>query len=276
MQLIKYFSIIIFALALSACDDFGDINVDPNNPSNVSTAALLTAALRNIPGIVSSTQPGEYVQLYCQKQYTASSNYQTINFDYNVDYSGPLTDLQEIIRLNNDPDLVGAQLKNGSPDDQIAVAKIAQSYFFLYITDNWGHIPYTQALKGRENFRPAFDDQQVVYNGLFTTLTEASSALASSTGTVSGDILFDGDLNSWRLFANSLRMIMALRLSDVDANTGRTEFNAALSAGVISSNSENVVYKHLTDENNDNFWEDRFETRRDWTVAKPLDRKSVV
>ncbi|NJL75670.1 MAG: SusD/RagB family nutrient-binding outer membrane lipoprotein [Saprospiraceae bacterium] len=270
MKLIKYFSVITLVLAFSACDDFGDVNVDPNNPSNVSTDALLTAALRNIPGIISQTQPGEYVQLYSQKQYTASSNYQDINFSYDGLYAGPLTDLQEIIRLNSDPELAGAQLKNGSLENQIAVAQTAQSYFFLFITDSWGNIPYSQALKGRENFRPAFDDQQAVYNGLFNTLTEASSALASSSGTITGDILLDGDLNSWRLFANSLRMVMALRISDVDANKGKAEFNAALSAGVISSNDENIVYKHLTDEDNDNLWEDRFETRRDWAVAKPL------
>lgn len=270
MRSFKYISSFVAILGFAACSDFGDINIDPNNPSNVSTAALLTSALGSIPGIVNNTQPGEYVQMYSQKQYTSSSNYQTINFSYDGFYAGPLTDLQEIIRLNNDPDLAAGQLKNGASANQIAVAKVLQSYYYHYLTDSWGPIPYTQALQGRDNFKPAFDDQNVVYDGLFKTLTEASNALAGSSGSVSGDVLFDGDMNGWRLFANSLRMIMALRLSDADAARGKSEFAAAMSAGVISSNDENAVYKHLSDEPNDNPWEDRFETRRDWTVAKPF------
>lgn len=270
MKFLKYISLVFVMLSFGACSEFGDVNTDPNNPSNVSTAALLTGALRSIPGIVSNTQPGEYVQMYSQKQYTSSSNYQTINFSYDGFYSGPLTDLQEIIRLNTDPELAAGQLVNGDPANQIAVSQIMQSYYFLYITDSWGPIPYLQALKGRENFKPAFDDQNVVYDGLFKTLTEASNALNGASGSVNGDILFNGDLNQWRLFANSLRMVMALRISDADATRGKSEFAAALSAGVISSNAENVVYTHLSDEPNDNLWEDRFETRRDWTVAKPF------
>ena len=53
---------------------------------------------------------------------------------------------------------------------------------------------------------------------------------------------FNGDIAAWKRFANSIRLIMALRMSKADATTGKSEFVAALShpAGVIDDISENA------------------------------------
>ncbi|MCB0609739.1 MAG: SusD/RagB family nutrient-binding outer membrane lipoprotein [Lewinellaceae bacterium] len=256
------------ALFLGSCSDFGDMNIDRNNPSTPSTAALFTSAIRSMPGQVASSQPLEYVQHLTQKYYTDSSRYGASDFSYNGTYQGPLEDLQEIIKLNSDAETAEKQLINGSNENQIAIAKILQSWYFWMMTDAWGDIPYSQALQGRANFKPGFDDQSAVYDGIFATLKSAASSLDVS-GTISGDILFEGDLSMWKKFANSIRMVMALRLSNVDAGKAKSEFAAAMSDGVLEE-GENVTYIHLSDENNDNPWEDAFETRRDWTIAKPF------
>jgi hypothetical protein len=64
--------------------------------------------------------------------------------------------------------------------------------------------------------------------------------------------------------------VMALRLSKVDDAKGETEFNAALTDGVISGNDENIFFTYLADNNNDNPWEDAFETRLDYAISKPM------
>ncbi|MCY7351392.1 MAG: SusD/RagB family nutrient-binding outer membrane lipoprotein, partial [Cytophagaceae bacterium] len=46
------------------------------------------------------------------------------------------------------------------------MARILKAYIFQWITDRWGDVPYSQALKGNENFSPAFDRQQDIYNDL--------------------------------------------------------------------------------------------------------------
>lgn len=243
------------------------MNIDPNNPSSPNTAALLTSALRSMPDVIQTTQPAEYVQQLTQKYYTESSRYQTVNFSYNGFYSGALTDLQEIIKLNSDPETASNQLGNGSNENQIAIAQILQAWNYWMITDAWGDIPYSQALQGRENFRPAFDDQSAIYNDLFAKLKSAASAIDDKSH-IEGDILFGGDLSMWKKFANSIRMTMALRLSKVDPGKGQTEFNSAMNDGVFGD-GEHAIYAHLTDDNNDNVWNDRFETREDWCVSKP-------
>lgn len=54
--------------------------------------------------------------------------------------------------------------------------------------------------------------------------------------------MLNGDMNAWKRFANTMRMVMALRLSVKDAVKGKTEYTAALAAGVITSNAQNVNY----------------------------------
>lgn len=256
--------------------DFGDLNVNPNEPTQANTAALLTGAETSLPqgvinqnSILTSAYANEYVQFLSDKQYTENSRYSTIGFNYGPIYTGPLDNLQYIIQLNSDSATASTAAQYGTNSNQIAVATILQSYLFLHLTDRFGDIPFNEALKGRENFRPAFTPQQEIYDSLFVRLKRMSDMIDEGS-TIQGDVMFNGDMNRWRLFANTMRMVMALRISEVDAARGQVEFNSAMNDGVISSNAENVQYNYLADNNNDNPWEDAFETRLDYTISKPL------
>lgn len=269
MKIIKFNILFVTALVVTllSCDnvDFGDINVDPNSPSNASTAALLTNAQLSVSGQIASTTPNLYVQYLSNGQYDEESRYQTLNWSYDGFYAA-ITDLDKIIELNTNEDTKVAAQANGTNNNQIAVASILRVYFFHIMTDRWGMIPYTEALKGLENQYPAFDSQQTIYSGLFQELDAAVAKIED--GGIVGDVMLDGNMNSWRTFANTIKLIMAMRLSNADPTMGQQKFNEALDAGVISSNDENVKYNYLTDNNNDNPWQDRFETRRDYLVSK--------
>ena len=260
----------LLATALVACDpgDFGDMNLDPNNPSVPVTSNLLTTAEQGIIGPITDTQPTLYAQQISEKFYTENSRYGTQQFSFNGFYSGPLINLQEIIRLNSDEATKSIAAQNGPNNNQIAVARILKAYYFWHMTDRWGPLPYSQALAGRENFKPTYDTQEAIYNDLFKELKEASAQITA--GAIKGDFLLGGNMNRWKTFANSMRLVMALRLSEVLPEKAKTEFASAFNDGVISSNDQNVVYTFLGDQNNDNPWEDRFETRLDFTVSKPM------
>jgi len=43
-----------------------------------------------------------------------------------------------------------------------------KAYYFLFITDRWGDVPYFDALKGSANFSPAFSPQKDIYNDQYT------------------------------------------------------------------------------------------------------------
>jgi hypothetical protein len=155
-------------------------------------------------------------------------------------YTGPLADIQLVIekgRANNAP-------------NQEGVGLIWRSWAFHQVTDLWGDIPYSQALGGRDQTRPAYDPQEDVYKGLLADLAEGvgklnltGGASVDAGGFGSGDILYGNDWQKWHRFGNSLRMRLAMRMVNRDANTARTAFIAAHNAGAFQSNADNAVVR---------------------------------
>jgi hypothetical protein len=245
--------------------DFGDLNTSPNSPSQPVTSLLLTSAERYMgrttavtssttaPGIINEVAPKLYTQQISETLYTSESRYNTKIYNYTGVFNSPLQDLTTIIKLNTDeatkslPNVIA----NGSNSNQIAVARILRAFYFQNMTDRWGDIPYSEALKGNEILTPKFDRQQAVYADLFKELKEASAQFDGGAP-VQGDFLFDGSVDKWKKFAATIRMNMALRLSKADPATGKTEFNLAIADGVINSNADNVVYRHLGEAANEN------------------------
>ncbi|MFD1819386.1 Starch-binding associating with outer membrane [Pseudarcicella hirudinis] len=258
----------------SACkvDDFGDMNVDPNNASKPNITSMLTGAMRTVRLGVSDGSATQilYAQHWSEITYTTISTYSGLPFDYAIFYT-TMNNLQYIINYNTDPATKGLATAGGSNANQIALARILKAYYFSVVTDRWGDIPYSEALKGNNNFRPKFDKQQDIYNDLFKELKEAQAQFDSGNP-VKGDFLFAGNNAKWKKFANSLRLVLALRLSKVDPAKGKTEFNAALADGVFTSNDDNLVYKYQQDSQNENPWYTSFVTsgRLDFAVSATM------
>ena len=166
-------------------------------------------------------------------------------------------------------DTAHSVLTSGSNANQIAIAKILKAFIFQHLTDRWGPIPFSEALQGRVNFKPIYDAQEKVYQGLFSELKEAVDLMEGGIS-VKGDILFGGDMESWKQFANSIRLIAALRLSKVAPEWAAVEFKEALTAGVLTSNEENIQYPFLAETNNENPWFSRFKTRTDYALSQRL------
>ena len=272
--ILKGFLLVALILHGSACNDFEDININPNAPTAVSPSALLTNSLRYIGmnGTLFSASrrniPNLYIQHFAETQYTEDSRYQTINFDFSGWFASPLIDLKHIIDLNTDDATKADALSGGSNANQIAVAMIVQSFIFHHITDRWGPIPMSQSLQGRDNFKPAYDSQQQVYDQIFAQLKSAI-AMMDGGAPVKGDQLFGGDMGMWRKFANSIRMVMALRLSEVDPSKGQAEFNSAMSDGVIGD-GEDIMYPFLAEASNENPWYTDQITRTDNAIGSTL------
>ncbi|GAB3717572.1 hypothetical protein GCM10027592_59760 [Spirosoma flavus] len=255
-----YQSILLGGLLLTtaACSKFEELNVNPNSALFPNTASLMTGAQRTVGTINSQVGPGGfniapalYVQQFSDVTYIEDSRYKTINFSFNGLYAGPLVNLQAVIDQNTNEATRGGAAQYGSNGNQIAIARILRAYIYQFITDRWGDVPYTQALKGDQNFSPAFDKQQDIYNDLFKEWKEAATQFDGGKA-VTGDIILASNATRWKKLAASFRLIAALRLSKVDPAKGKAEFNAALTDGVLTSNADNVQYKFQADVNNEN------------------------
>ena len=269
-KLINKFGVFTISLVflIVSCEtvDFGDENVNPNSPTAKKTEALLTNAQTFIPSIVSPVTPNYYVQTVSDVTYTTYSRYDTEFWSYDSYYTGPLKDLQEILDLNeNYPNEV---LGGGSNGNQKAAAHIMMAYIYLNMTDRWGMVPYSEALKGSENVKPAHDSVESIYTSLFSNLDAAVSMM--DNGGLNGDILFGGDMNQWINMAAFIKMRMAMRIADVDSSTAQSKFLEAHSVLQNLNSSWNLHYPYLTSDSFDNPWQDRYESRYDFVVSEKL------
>lgn len=264
----KIFHLLYIVLALvvaGGCKKFdGSLNTDPNRPTKASGTQLIASAERSLSDMSSSPFGVHYPQHLSNTSFPDNSRYTTISFNFSGWYTGPLMDLETVINSTT------LDANEGPVVNQVAVAKILKAYIFWFLTDRWGDIPYSEALKGAANFTPKYDKQQAIYNSLFTLLDEANAAIV--TGNIKNDILYNGDVTRWKKMGNTIHLLMALRLSNVDAVKGALEFNKAVANGIMTANTDNFAYPHLADAANENFWYTQMNRmgRLWYAVSKPM------
>lgn len=237
MKSIKYkilkaciFSMI--AVFSSAClEDISELNENPNNPIQVPANFLLPSATVQATYYLGgdfnratsfwvqhwATTGGQFQRL---DRYDVTSG--TFNTAWGQIYAGALNDLQIIIDESEELSNYRAQ------------ARTLKVFYYQMMTDLWGEIPYSEALKGNEgNITPVYDNQLDIYNLLIEEVNTALSEIdTEAPAIVEDDLLFGGDLELWRKFANSIKLKLYLRLVEVDASTATAGIQEILNGSV--------------------------------------------
>lgn len=255
---------LLAGLLISACNKFdADINTNPNSPSKASGLQLINNAILTLPSLSSSPQGEFHAQYLSETQYPGASLYPDGGTNFYSLYQGPLINLEKVLTSELTP-------TEGPVANQVAVAKILKAYYFWHITDRWGDVPFTEALKGEVDFTPKYDKQEVIYDSIFKMLSDANAMIV--TGNLTNDIIYGGDINKWKRLGNSIHLLAALRLSEVNATKANTEFNKALTDGVMTSNADNLTFKHLADANNQSYWYGQVvnQNREWWALSETL------
>ena len=270
------------ALGATACDPdkLTEINTNPNSPTTAPAGPVFTSAVRNAAtrwlGSDYSLRATELVaQHLAEVQYPESDQYRRLTANstsgfFDEAYSNELKDLTEVVK-------VGLELKEPG---LYAPAMAMRVWSFGYLTDTYGDIPYSAALAGdsaESVISPAYDTQQSIYADFFKTLEKVTTDLAAAPtgGRTLGtaDPIYSGNSTRWRQFANSLRARAAMRLSNVDAATARTQFAAAMAAsgGLLASNADNarIVWPGGVNANS-NPWSVNFQSRDDHRISDKL------
>ena len=239
--IIPFFSVILFTA--SCTDDFEEINENPNSPQSVGPQFLLTNVI-SIEADQNAFNQGFRLANYLA-QFAASVEFERIDryeMGTNSDYWNTIFRLLTDIESMKDAD--------GSNEAYAAVGDIMQSYMFSQLTDLWGDVPYTEALRAIDGqFTPKYDTQESIYTdpetGLLAVLERSATTLENTNSTIQGDVLFDGDLDKWVRFANSLRLRYLLRISK--RLTDFSELQALADSGqLMESNEQNAVVPYLS------------------------------
>lgn len=212
-----FYILSVFSLVLlSSCEDFIDVNENPNNPTISSPAILLPS----IQARLSYTMGGDasrYTGIFTQhidgisRQFIPYQNYSFANGDFDTMwgnlYSGVLSDIYELKDI--------AVANNNT--HYLAVSQILESYTMLLLTDLFGDVPYSEFKTGTTQpvTQPVYDSQASILAALLTLLSDAKTALstADTSGNVPGnqDLIYAGDVTKWIQFANAIEARIHLR-----------------------------------------------------------------
>jgi len=263
------------ALSAAACrTDLTDLNTNPNSPTVAPAGPLFTNAVettmaRFMNSFQTLSMTSLYAQHIAQVQYVEEDRgrlrTEVIDGLFTGVYTNELEDFQKVIAqgvADNAPNTSGP-------------AQVMQSWVFQQITDLWGDVPYSEALKADVGgtLKPKYDTHKDIYYGLLKTLTDASSAMKAGTSALgSADPIYKGNVANWIKFSNSLRARLAMRLTKADAAKAAAELTAAFAApgGVMTSNADNAKISWPGDGTFDNPWAANFSTRDDHRVSKTL------
>lgn len=115
----------------------------------------------------------------------------------------------------------------------IQVARIWRAYLMSELSDNFGPIP----INSFQGSNPQFASVKDVYYHLLDELKDASTklnpAVVNPDDIKKQDPAFQYDYSKWKRYANSMRLRLAMRLSEVDAAKAKTAFEEAASGDLL-------------------------------------------
>lgn len=255
MKVLKYmFYIIMINIFLVSCDkNFETINANIDDPTIIPSSMIIGTVVRDVSNQLYSAFNGNeigenWIQHQSLIQYNDPDRYKprisSMDGMWNNFYLDA-SNANQMYKLATDE---GNKINQG-------IALVMKAYCFTLLTDFYGDIPYTEALKGPSDgvFTTAYDRQEVVYEGIFATLDEAIPLLQSGVGTTDPnmDILYAGDASKWVKFASTLKFRALMRISGV--KDVKADLQALVDGGYLFSSNDDeakLVYTSSSPEAN--------------------------
>lgn len=236
----------VASITLNSCTEgFDELNVNPNqaSPEFVPPTSVLASGFDVLTGVLYAERLGIF--------YTGTYAGHTApiglgDYEFRVDINNSMwtglyraaanfVDAEEIARARGNTNLAG-------------VALTMKALTAHHITDMWGDVPYSEAfrlLKEPSIRNPKYDTQEQVYDQILAELKEAHTMLLDGAGAIGeGDFIYGGNVLKWRKFINSLRLRVAVRMSNVAESKAAVVINEILNDPttypILSANNENA------------------------------------
>lgn len=213
------------ALTLSSCDEYLDINKNPNNPDQVE-AALLLAPIQN-QYVLGIQFDGRYLGQYVQNWQASGASSPVNGFIWDNQGYVPSSDaggeLWRSVYWKGGRNLLNLidDARAKQKWDYLGVGLVMQAWGWQMLTDLHGEIILSEAYDQdptKNSFN--YDTQETVYAKVVELSNEAIKNLSRADGAVSqtslarGDVLYKGDRSKWKKFAYGLLAINAHHLSN--------------------------------------------------------------
>jgi len=276
-KIIAYIVIAGWALLTqpSCTKKFEQINTNPNNPVKAPTTNVLAWVLETFGANFfdswgNMNEPETYGGHIGKIQYVDEARY--------IYRPGTVTSLwNSLYRISKNAQSVIDQAKANNAVNMQAAALTFQAYLWQIATDRWRDLPFSQAIRGNEGFiTPEYDKQEDIYPALIAQLKTAADLFAQGATDPlgSGDLLYNGNLTKWKKFCNSLRLRLAIRISNINSATSKAIIEEIMGNPtkypVFASNSDNAFFMWTSATPYQEPWYIDFKTRDDHGISKPL------
>lgn len=221
---------------LSSCQKFSYYQKNPNEPTEASPNLLLTTIEQQAFSDVN-------------RQADLASRYMIYNqsVDLNQYYGwqrgsfNGYDDLRQVVKMEE-------EAKRVNNPNYTALGLFFQSYYIIQLTETFGDVPYSDALKGNNRvFTPTYDSQESIYLKVLNDLQSANNMLSTANGPITGDVVYNGNIQQWKKAINSLalRVLMSLSLQTSDSkldviNRFKEIVDNPTQYPIFSSNSDNA------------------------------------
>ncbi|WP_299825821.1 SusD/RagB family nutrient-binding outer membrane lipoprotein [uncultured Pontibacter sp.] len=230
------FTLLMLISATGCKDEFFDINKNPNAPTDESiTPELILPRALHATGSRMATsydfaahwtgywaRSGTYGPSNPQENYEITTSYQS------DEWSGWYDILNDVNLMEKKAEAADQKFYQG-------IAKVIKSIGFMYLVDQYNNVPYSNAFDLTNNILPTYDKGEDIYADLLVQLDEADKLFAAAEasanpGIAQADIMFNGNAGMWRKLANTQRLKLIVRQSQVSG------FNATAEIAKITAN----------------------------------------
>jgi len=252
MKTFKILLIAIASLLITSCseDIMDEINKDVNSALTMSAQSELPDVILKSAFETTGTDIPWYATVYIE--HSVGTWGQSAEADKRLGqeaaslFNNSWGSLYDVLMILDDI------IKKTDPDsgDEVnpyarGIAQILTAYNLAVLTDMWGEVPWTEALKGAEDLQPVYDKQSEIYPKIQQLLDDGIATMNSvTTFSTVGDFIYGGSAATakqrWIKAAYSLKARYSMRLSNVD-NAASTKALAAITNG-FASNAENFSF----------------------------------
>ncbi|MEX2234015.1 MAG: SusD/RagB family nutrient-binding outer membrane lipoprotein [Cyclobacteriaceae bacterium] len=248
-------TLIIISVFLSCDDRLEDLNRPTKAAVEVPAEPLFANGVNEMYYMMNNSNTNInvfrlYAQYWAQTTYPDESQYNMVgrrnpdNF-WRGAYRDALKDLDEARKITL-ATWENLGLTAAERDNRLAIIDVNKVYIFASLVDAFGAIPYQEALDP-EVLQPSYESGAAVYDQIIVLLDDAITKMdpAADSWPAGQDPVYEGDTQGWLKFANSLKLKLAINISDVQASKAATMVSQAIAGGIFEDNADNAAITYL-------------------------------
>jgi hypothetical protein len=228
----------LVSLSVAGCRKQLDINTTPNQvtESNITAELILPNALHGV-GVQTANAYGWLSNWMGYWSPSGAFAPSTEESSYNITSTFQENKWAGIYNVLFDLDAVEKKAAAEGEEFYRGVAIIMKAHLYQNLVDLYGNVPYTQAFN--PEFRtPAYDKAEDIYADLQVRLDTAVTIMKAaevSERNAATDIVFGGDAELWTKLANTIKLRILIRLSEVNPNPAAELAKIQANGGVLQS-----------------------------------------